>query len=312
VREEIEATQEPDGAHALRRFDRAFFGHVGFIVTNVCRALWLGLSEARLARVPGDAHTRRYYQQLTRMSAGFAIVADTCMLMLGGALKRRELLSARLGDILSQMYLACAALKRYHDAGAPADDLPLLHWGVRDALYRIQEAFFSLFCNLPNQGVAMLLRWIVFPLGRLFRVPPDSIGRDIARTLSTPGPARERLTRGAYIPADESDPIGTLEAALRAVIAAEPVEAKILAAVRGGTVAGRWPAEQVQASLAAGIIDAEEAQALARAAQLRRKAIMVDDFPRDLGVSELHQTTEPVTFESLRRAFDRAQSGVAV
>ena len=312
VREEIEATQDPDRAHALVRFDRAFFGHVGFIVTNVCRALWLGLSEARLARVPGDRHTRRYYQQLTRMSAGFALVADACMLMLGGALKRRELLSARLGDILSQMYLACAALKRYHDAGAPADDLPMLHWGVRDALYRIQEAFFSLFCNLPNAGAAMLLRWIVFPLGRLFRVPPDHIGAAIARTLSTPGAARERLTRGAYIPTEETDPVGTLEAALRAVIAAEPVEAKINAAVRSGAVTGRWPAEQMQASLAAGIIDPAEAQALARADELRRKAIMVDDFPRDLGASELHQTTEPVTYESLRRAFERAQGGAAV
>ena len=309
VREEIEATQEPDLKQALRRFDHAFFGHVGFIVSNVCRALWLGLSEARLARVPGDRHTRRYYQQLTRMSAGFALVADACMLMLGGALKRRELLSARLGDILSQLYLACAALKRYHDAGSPADDLPLLHWGVRDALYRVQEAFFSLFCNLPSQAAAMLLRWLVFPLGRLFRVPHDEIGRDIARILSTPGPARERLTRGAYVPTDESDPIGVLEAALRAVIAAEPVEAKLNAAARSGALGGRWPVERVQTAVSAGIIDAQEAQLLERAAELRRRAIMVDDFPRDLGASELHQTTEAVSFEPLRRAFEQAGSG---
>ncbi|MGH8664047.1 MAG: DUF1974 domain-containing protein, partial [Burkholderiales bacterium] len=244
-----------------------------------------------------------------RMSAGFAFVADMCMLILGGSLKRRELLSARLGDILSQMYLACAALKRYHDAGSPADDLPMLHWGVRDALYRIQEAFFAVFCNLPSGGAAMLMRWIVFPLGRLFRVPPDDIGRDIARTLGTPGPARERLTHGAHIPNDESDPIGTLEAALRAVIAAEPVEAKIQAALRAGTIKLSWPAEQVEASLAAGLISAEEAAMLERAARLRRKAIMVDDFPRDLERSELFQTTEPVSFEPLRRAFEAARQG---
>ena len=307
VREEIEATQDADARRALVRFDRAFFGHIGFVVTNICRSLWLGLSEARLARVPGDRHTRRYYQQLTRMSAGFAFVADMCMLILGGSLKRRELLSARLGDILSQMYLVCAALKRYHDAGSPADDLPMLHWGVRDALYRTQEAFFAVFCNLPNGGAAMLMRWIVFPLGRLFRVPPDDIGRDIARTLGTPGPARERLTRGAHIPRDESDPIGILEAALRAVIAAEPAQAKIQAAVRAGTITVRWPAQEVEASLAAGLISAEEAALLERAAQLRRKAIMVDDFPRDLERSELYQTTEPVSFEPLERAFEAAR-----
>jgi acyl-CoA dehydrogenase len=182
---------------------------------------------------------------------------------------------------------------------------------VRDALYRSQEAFFAVFCNLPSGVAAMLMRWIVFPLGRMFRVPPDEIGGDIARTLGTPGPARERLTRGAYIPSDESDPIGTLEAALRAVIAAEPAEAKMQAAVRAGMITARWPAQQVEASLAAGVISAEEARTLARAAQLRRKAIMVDDFPRDLGRSELFQTTEPVSFEPLRRAFETAQEGSA-
>jgi acyl-CoA dehydrogenase len=311
VREEIEATQDPDRKRALARFDRAFFGHVGFVVSNVCRSLWLGLTEARFTRVPGDAHIRRYYQQLTRMSAGFAFVADMCMLLLGGSLKRRELLSARLGDILSLMYLACAALKRYHDDGRPAEDLPMLHWAVRDALYRIQEAFFAVFCNLPRQWAAMLLRWIVFPLGRMFRVPPDDFGRDIARTLGTPGPARERLTRGTYIPDDENEAVGALEAALRAVIAAEPVAAKVQAAARAGAIVARWPAEEVEASVAAGVISAEEAGMLTHAARLRRKAIMVDDFPRDLGRSELFQTTEPVSFEALRRAFDQAREEAA-
>jgi len=302
VRQEIEATQESDPVKARQQFDRAFFGHVGFVISNFCRALWLGLSEARLAGVPGDAHTRRYYQQLTRMSAGFAFVADMCMFLLGGALKRRELLSARLGDILSQMYLVSAALKRYEDAGRPADDLPLLDWSVRDALYRVQEAFFTLFANLPSRTSAIFLRLVVFPLGRLFRVPPDEIGHAVARTLSAPGAARDRLTRGAYVPTDEGDPIGALEAALTAVIAAEPIEAKIQAAVRAGTIAGRFEQERIDAALSAGVIAVSEKQLLERAQTLRRKVIMVDDFPKDLGRTEIHQTTEPVTYDALRRA----------
>lgn len=308
VREEIEAAQDADRVRGVARFDRALFGHVGFVVTNVCRSLWLGLSEARLVRAPGDAHTKRYYQQLARMSAGFAFACDLCMLVLGGSLKRRELISARLGDILSQMYLACAALKRYQDAGCPEDDLPLLHWGVRDCLYRIQESFFAIICNLPNAGGALLLRWIVFPLGRLFRVPPDSLGRDIARTLSMPGPARDRLTRGAYVAKSEQDPIGALEAALVAVIAAEPVEAKIHAAVRDGRIKGRVRPDQIEAALREGLITAAERSLIERAAQLRRRVIMVDDFPQDLGPSELHQTTEPVSYEPLQRAFAQART----
>ena len=307
VLKEIEAARETDPRAAAAALDAALFGHIGFVFGNTCRALWFGLTNARLIMAPGDDHTRRYYQQLTRMATGFAFLADMCLLLLGAALKRRELLSARLGDILSQMYLISAALKRYEDAGRPADDLPMLHWGVRDAFYRIQEAFFAVFGNLPQQGVAALLRLAVFPLGRLFRVPPDDIGRGVARTLIAPGPARDRLTRGVYISKDERDAVGALEAALRAVIAAEPIEAKLHAAAKVGAIAsGRFRDEQIEDALRAAIIDAREANALRRADALRRKVIMVDDFPKDLGPSEIHQTTEAVTFESLRRALRRA------
>jgi len=311
VLKEIEATRESNAATALIKFDEAFFGHVGFVTTNFCRALWFGLTNARFITVPGDDHTRRYYQQLTRMSTGFAFLADMCMFMLGSELKRRELLSARLGDILSQMYLISAALKRYHGAGRPEDDLPLLHWSIRDAFYRIQEAFFAVFSNLPRRGVSTLLRLIIFPFGRLFRVPPDEIGHAVARTLSAPGPARDRLTRGVYIPKDENDAVRVLETALVAVIAAEPIESKIQAALRAGSIAGRLQEEQTEAALAAGIIDAAEAKTLKRAAELRRKVIMVDDFPQDLGQTELHQTTEAVTYESLRHALDSARTGAS-
>ena len=308
--EEIEAARATDRRAARNKLDAALFGHIGFLIGNTCRALWYGLTNARFIVVPGDHHTRRYYQQLTRMSTGFAFLSDMCIVLLGASLKRRELISARLGDILSQMYLVSAALKRYQDAGRPADDLPLLDWSVRDAFYRIQEAFFAVFSNLPQRPAAVLLRLVVFPLGRLFRVPPDEIGHAVARTLSAPGPARDRLTRGVYVSNDERDAVGALEAGLRAVIAAEPIEAKLHAAIKSGAIpAGRFHDELIDAGLRAGVIDALEAHAMQRAADLRRRVIMVDDFPKDLGAAEMHQTTEAVTFESLRVAFRQAQRG---
>jgi len=311
AREEIEAAQEADRTRAIERFDRALFGHVGFVVTNACRNMWLGLTSARLVRAPGDTQTRRYYQHLTRMSSAFAFLGDMCMLSLGGSLKRRELISARLGDILSQMYLACAVLKRYRDDGSLHDDLPMLHWAVRDCLYRIQEAFFAIFGNLPNEGFATLLRWIIFPLGRIYRVPPDGIGREITRTLMTPGPARDRLGRGTFVPKNEHEPVGALEAALLAVVAAEPVEAKVHAAVRAGQIKERLPQLRLEAAVRSGVISAAELTLVERAAELRRRVIMVDDFPKDLGPSEIHQTTQPVSFESLRRAFENAPAEMA-
>jgi acyl-CoA dehydrogenase len=227
------------------------------------------------------------------------------MFVLGGALKRRERLSARLGDILSNLYLASCALKRYEDEGRPADDLPFLHWAMRDALCRIEEAFYGFFDNLPNRFVAWLLRGLVFPFalyGREFPPPRDRLGAEVVGLLLAPGPARERLTRGVYIPTAENEPVAVLEAALRAVIAAEPVGAKIRKARDGGLISGRYADDMVEEACSKGVITQEEKSMMERAKTLRRKAIMVDDFPKDLGKTEIYQTTEAVTFEALRRA----------
>jgi acyl-CoA dehydrogenase len=145
----------------------------------------------------------------------------------------------------------------------------------------------------------------------LFRVPPDAIGHEVARTLSAPGPARERLTRGAYVPKSEAEAVGALEAALIAVIAAEPAEAKLHAAARAGKLAEREDDARIDAAVRLGAISESEAQLVRRARALRRKVIAVDDFPRDLGRSEMHQTTEPVSFASLRHAFDEARDAAA-
>ena len=300
VLKEISATQEPDAARALRDFDIAFFGHAAFVVGNLVRVLVLGLTRACFIRVPGDAHTRRYYRQLTRFAAGFALLADAAMFVLGGSLKRRERLSARLGDILSQLYLASAVLKRYEDAGRPADDLPLLHWAMQDALLRLQEAFGGLFDNLPGRLIGFVMRQLIFCHGLEYKAPSDALGQQVVRTLMAPGPARQRLTAGTYISPSEHDAVGGLEAALVAVIAAEAVEAKMRAAQKAGVLQGKGTS-LTDSALRQGIISASDAQVLARAQQLRRRAIMVDDFPRDLGKTEIFQTTQAVSFEALGR-----------
>jgi acyl-CoA dehydrogenase len=300
VLKEIVATKEKDAPKALADFDAAFFGHVAFVVSNFARALWLGIVRGHFVGVPGDAHTRRYYQQLTRLSSGFALMADASMFVLGGALKRRERLSARLGDILSQIYLACAALKRYEDLDRPAGDLPLLHWSIQDALQKTQDAFYGLFDNLPNRAAAFVLRRVIFPSGREFDPPPDQLGQQVVHVLLEPSAARDRLTAGVYLPKDPDQPVAVLEAALHAVIAAESVEAKLRAAAKAGTIGSRFADELAVQAVAKGVISSAEAATLERARTLRRKVIMVDDFPQDLGKSELFQTTQAVTFEALR------------
>jgi acyl-CoA dehydrogenase len=296
---EIAAVAQTDDTLAVKAFDGAFFGHVGFVISNMARALWMGLTRAAFVIAPGDAQTRRYYRRLTRLSSGFAYAADMAMFVLGGSLKRRERLSARLGDILSQLYLASCALKRFEDDGRPAEDLPLMHWSIQDALSRAEDAFYGLFRNLPGAVIPALLRLVIFPWGREFLPPRDLVGHRVSDLALSPGPARDRLTTGMFIGAD--GPLATLEAALHATVEAEPIERKLADARRSGAL-GASAGDDVPRGLGHAIITPAEAAIIERSRLLRRQAIMVDDFPKDLGRTEIYQTTEPVSFEALRVA----------
>jgi acyl-CoA dehydrogenase len=283
VLREIAATREPDAAKASVEFDAALWGHVRFVIANFVRAAGHGVTGSVFAGSAGDARTAVYYRQLSRLSAALAFSADVAMLVLGGSLKRREKLSARLGDVLSQLYLASATLKRYEDDGRPEADLPLVHWGLQDCLHRAEEAFAGLVENFPSRPMAWLIRLAAFPLGRGLRAPDDRLGGEVARLLSEPSAARDRLTRGMFIRRDEADPVGRLEVALDLVVPAEAVEAKLRAAAKAGVLHGRTNDERRASALSQGIITADEAALLDRFKRVQRDCIMVDDFPRDIG-----------------------------
>jgi acyl-CoA dehydrogenase len=215
------------------------------------------------------------------------------MLVLGGALKRKERLSARLGDVLSMLYLASATLKRFEDEGRQEADLPLVHWSLEDATFRASEALHGALANYPVRWAGALLRLVIFPLGRHFAPPSDSLGHAVARLLIAPSATRDRLSAGMYVPRDESDPFTAIEAALEAAIKAEAVDAKIRAAQKSGAISGAGPEELAQAALAAKVISGEEMAQLRRAAQLRDEVIRVDHFPQDLGRTEALRPAQP-------------------
>jgi acyl-CoA dehydrogenase len=279
----------------LAAFDAALFGHIRHVISNEARAFFMAITGSRLVSVPTDAspRTRRAFQHLTRLSAALAYAADVSMFVLGGALKRRERISARLGDVLSMLYLASAALKRFEDEGRQESDVPLLRWSLEDALARAAEALDAAFANFPVPLVGPLLRLAIFPLGRRFAPPADALGHEVARLLIAPSAARDRLTAGMHTPKAESDPIAILEAALDAAIRAEAVEAKIRAAQKSGALGGKTPDELAQSALAAKIIGADEHSLLKRAAALRDEVIRVDHFPQDLGRSEATRPAQP-------------------
>jgi acyl-CoA dehydrogenase len=275
-------------ARDVAAFDAALFGHVRHVIANQARAFFAGVTAARFLAAPRGAapETRGYYRQLSRMSAALAFVADVSMLVLGGSLKRREKISARLGDVLSMLYLASATLKRYEDDGRQSADLPFVHWALKDALARAAGALHGVLVNYPSRPVGAALRLAVFPLGRPYAPPSDELGHEVARLLITPSAARDRLSATMYLPKSEADPIGCLEAAFEAAVHAEAIEAKLRAAAKAGDIEAAPGDDLVRAAVAAGIITADEEARLKRFASLRDEVIRVDDFPQDLGLSE--------------------------
>ena len=278
VLKEIQAA----GADDLAAFDRALWGHMAFTVSNAARALWLGLTGGKGIAVPGARETRRYLQLMTRFSAAFALLSDASMFVIGGSLKRKEMISARLGDILSHLYMASATVKRFQDEGCQQEDIPLLTWAMHDSFFKLQVAMDGVLANFPNRFVAAWLRLLAFPKGLTLDAPQDKWASRVAEILITPGAARDRLTAGAYVPRREDDVIGRLDIAMEAVIAADPIEAKIRRAAKEGKLGQRTLAERRAAALAQGIITQPELDHLVRTDRLRHDVIRVDDFAHDL------------------------------
>ncbi len=279
---EVNALNNKDRKQGLKQFDQALISHIGFIISNTIRSLLLGLTGSRIARVPGASHAKPYYRQLTRMSAAFAFASDIAMLVLGGSLKRRERLSARLADVLGHLYLTSAVLKRHNDQGSLEQDIPFLHWACRYTLHTIQESFDGLLKNFPNRYVAWFMRRIIFPLGKPYMPPNDKLDHSVADLLLSPFISRDRLTEGIHIPDSTKESVGLLEDALTKVIAAEPVEKKIRHAMKKGILKKTTQEEELKEAIKAGVINYDEAALIRTAIAARKEVIRVDDFAKGI------------------------------
>jgi acyl-CoA dehydrogenase len=292
VLKEMKAGALENEKQRLVEFDKALWGHIGFAFSNAVRAFVLAATHARFTRVPVKGKTRRYYQHINRYSAAFALAADTAMLTMGGALKRKEKISARLGDMLSYMYIASCALKHFEDQGRPEDDLPFVEWVCRDMIYRLQEQLHGLLRNFPNRWIAMLLRGILFPTGRRYSAPSDELGNRINELLINPSSSRDRLTNGVYTGDADSD-IGIMDATMRLAIQAEPLEKRIREAQKEGVLPDDSRLDIIDVALEHDVIDKDDAELLRELLRKTFRIISVDDFaPDELGTKPLDMTKQ--------------------
>ncbi|MBC3966461.1 acyl-CoA dehydrogenase [Pseudomonas simiae] len=283
VLKEMALAGRDDHDQALKEFDGLLMQHIGFAVSNAASTLVLNLGVGHFEKAPGNRLSQGYFRALNRQAAAFALLADLSMMLLGGELKRRERLSARLGDVLSHMYLASAALKRYHDLDSPDHLEPLFAWAMEESLGESERALDELLSNFPNKVLGCLLRVIVFPFGRRHTGPSDALDAEVAAVIGRAkgDPTLEELLAGCYRPQSAEDPVGALQHAYDLLGASHPLQKKLHMALKSGQVRPTAGEHAIDAALHAGVLQPAEAHTLREAEAARRKVIDVDDFSKE-------------------------------
>lgn len=279
--EEVRAVEAND----TRAFDRAFWGHIGHIVRNMCRSILLSLTRGYLASSPDTTpELRRYFRRLQWASASFAIMADIAMGSLGGSLKMKEKITGRFADILANMYIATAILRRYEAEGRREEDLPFVHYNLKHCLAEIQKSFDGLFDNLKVPG----LRWFFKGwLGAWSRInsmgsqASDGWSHAISSAMLKEGGMRDRLTQGMYLPKERDQQMGRLEHAFSVVSKSDSAEKKIKKAIRDGVLPKKKTHLLLDEAREKNIISAEELRLIQESDSIRYDAILVDDFSEE-------------------------------
>ena len=218
---ELKIAKENTGKNILPELDNTLTQHIQHTLSNMARALWTSLTQIRWSR-------GHYIKPLNRASSAFAFLTDVYLIAFGAKLKVKEKISARLGDLLSMLYLASCVLKRYEDDGKPSEDKYLIDWIMQDSLSIFWNQVEELLNNFPNRWIGFLLRIIVMPLGKRVHRPSDDLDHRIAQLVLTPNTSRDRLAKGAYLTAEPNNHIGLLDIALQKILAAEKENANEL------------------------------------------------------------------------------------
>jgi len=290
---EVQAAQNPDRKAGLDAFDTAFGGHTKFMLRNIVASFLHGLTNGAFASAPNDGPMAGWYRKLHRYSQAYALVADWTTVVLGGALKSKQKISGRMADLLGDLYLMSATLKRFDEEGRIAEDKEVVEAIMQDRIASMEKTFGEIFDNFPNPVFAWAMRILCFPLGRHTKRASDSINYRFVRAVLKPGAFRDRLTTGVYVTNDPNDVTGVLEDALVKVTEAEEIETKFIRAARKGIIERRLDRDPFVDAVEAGVLNDNEAGIMRAADEATERVVMVDDFDKDV----LKQTPPRVAAE---------------
>ncbi|WP_348762022.1 DUF1974 domain-containing protein [uncultured Salinisphaera sp.] len=257
------------------------WSHVGYSVNRGARSFTFGLFGSYLAKAPVDGVAAQYYGKLERFSAALAIVSDVTMGMMGGELKRKELLSARLGDVLSELYFASATLKYFHDEGQPAEDVDHLHYVMAESLANIEKAFDAFLRNFPNRFAAGFMRVLVFPAGRRHKGATDQLVNALGDFIMEPSAFRDRLSADIYLGKSKDSATGRMEHAFNTLIQVEPLYDTFFKAVAKGQLDGLTVDERLASAVKKELLTEAEAKQVKEYDDLRYDAILTDAFSKE-------------------------------
>jgi acyl-CoA dehydrogenase len=293
---EMEAARTDD----LPAFDEALFKHIGFSINRAIRATTLGLTGARLAKSPVEGITAPYFRQLERFSAALAFVSDLTMGVLGGKLKFKERLSARLGDVLSQLYIASAVLKYFIHHGQKAEDEAHMRWALDNCLYEIARAFDEFLRNFPVRPAAWIMRRVVFPVGNWHAPVSDELNATVAGQLMQQTPLRDRLTWLVFRNGGPHDPVGRVEKAWNLLQKAEPPFLKYYRMMVKEELAGEDTADRLADAVNRKLLTREEADLVAEFDKARVDVIQTDHFTAGYILGRYAEKADVVDLSSRR------------
>ncbi|TNF65714.1 MAG: acyl-CoA dehydrogenase [Gammaproteobacteria bacterium] len=263
----------------VAKFDELLWAHVGYYAKNKVRTIATSLTAGLLVKAP-NSPLKPYYKKLTRLSYAFSWVSDLSLMYLGGALKRKERLSARLGDILSNMYMAAAVLKHFKDYGENKEELPYVKWALDHCLYQAQEALYEYSYNFPSKAIGWYIRKLCFPYGRSYRKPSDHLEHKITQSAMKNDVFRQRVASRLFT-SDKSTPLYKVNEAFIKLLDVEALYTKLYQAVKKGIIKKEPIDVMLKVALVNNVLTDIEVKQINEAEALRLDALEVDEFNFD-------------------------------
>lgn len=265
-------------------FNKVLGRTIKFSTKNALRSLsnsylpFLRNAESTLPEVIG------YEKRLNALSSKLAPLADFSLLVLGGELKKAELLSARLGDIISYVYAGMAAIRFYEQRVENRQEaLPYFQYAVEWSLQQGEKALVNFINNFPNMPTKALMRVITNTYTSSVPGISDDLVRKLSAATMQDSSIKAQLTHAVRVVKGDGNYIN--EQAFKAKHAAMPLLSRVQKTLRKSPIVPFLSFENaVDILLEKGEVTEAERVILLEYNEKRKLSVRVDEFTFDMEI----------------------------